>query len=187
MALKGVTYDGHPIDLRKNENKNAAYREVNQMGQVPALVVGNQVITQSMTILEYLEEAYPQPPLLPKDTLLRAKVREICELVNSGIQPIQGPSLWMHFGEETCLERSNFNITKGFTALERVLAGCSGKYCVGDNLTLADCFIVPQVYNAVIRFNVDMKPFPTINRVNASLITLEAFKSTHPDVQPSPV
>ncbi|XP_069172903.1 probable maleylacetoacetate isomerase 2 isoform X2 [Procambarus clarkii] len=160
MALKGVTYDGHPIDLRKNEN---------------------------MTILEYLEEAYPQPPLLPKDTLLRAKVREICELVNSGIQPIQGPSLWMHFGEETCLERSNFNITKGFTALERVLAGCSGKYCVGDNLTLADCFIVPQVYNAVIRFNVDMKPFPTINRVNASLITLEAFKSTHPDVQPSPV
>merc|ERR1711915_395867 len=107
------------------------YMKLNPLGQVPALVLGEKTLTQSISIMEYLEEAYPQNPLLPKDLLLRAKVREVCEVIGSCIQPLQNISILQKIGDEK-MEWGHFFINKGFIALEKLLTGCAGKYTVGD-------------------------------------------------------
>ncbi|KAK8746927.1 hypothetical protein OTU49_016902, partial [Cherax quadricarinatus] len=112
------------------------------------------------------------------------KVREICEVIGSGIQPLQNLSVLQKVGEEKKMEWSSFFIKKGFiAALEQLLTDCAGKYSVGDEVTLADCCIVPQIYNAT-RFKVDMAPFPTIRRVYDALAELDPFKAAHPSNQP---
>ncbi|XP_045584398.1 probable maleylacetoacetate isomerase 2 isoform X2 [Procambarus clarkii] len=182
LAYKGVEYEYRPVHLLKKEQVSDDYMKLNPMGQVPALVIGSRTLTQSMSILEYLEEAYPQKPLLPKDLFLRAKVREVCEVIASGIQPLQNLSVLQKVGDEKKMEWAQFYINKGFIALEQLLAGCAGKFSVGDEVTLADCCLVPQVYNA-FRFRVDKTPFPTIMRVNDALKDLEPFKAADPSNQ----
>ncbi|KAG7170260.1 probable maleylacetoacetate isomerase 2 isoform X2 [Homarus americanus] len=183
LAHKGVDYDYKPIHLLKKEQVSDEFMKLNPMGQIPALIINNQTLTQSMSILEYLEEAYPQKPLLPKDLFTRAKVREVCEVISSGIQPLQNLSVLQKVGDEKKMEWGHFYINKGFVALEQLLAGCAGKYSVGDEVTLADCCLVPQVYNAN-RFKVEMAQFPTIVRVHDALSNLEAFKAAEPTNQP---
>ncbi|XP_045132524.1 maleylacetoacetate isomerase-like isoform X3 [Portunus trituberculatus] len=147
LAHKKIDYEYQPIHLLKKEQVSDEYTKVNPMGQVPALIVEDKMLTQSISIMEYLEETYPQNPLLPKEPLLRAKVREICEVIGSGIQPLQNLAVLQKIGDEK-MEWGHFYINKGFCALEQLLAGCAGKYSVGDQVTLADCCLVPQVYNA---------------------------------------
>lgn len=183
LAHKKIDYEYQPIHLLKKEQVDEEYIKVNPMGQVPALIVGDKMLTQSISIMEYLEESYPQMPLLPKEPLLRAKVREICEVIGSGIQPLQNLSVLQKIGDEKKMEWGHFYINKGFIALERLLAGCAGKYSVGDQVTLADCCLLPQVYNAN-RFKVDMSQFPIINRIHEELSSLESFKAAHPSKQP---
>ncbi|XP_071548584.1 probable maleylacetoacetate isomerase 2 isoform X1 [Panulirus ornatus] len=182
LAYKEVDYDYKPIHLLKQEQVSDEYKKLNPMGQVPALIINNNTMTQSISIMEYLEEAYPQKPMLPKDFFLRAKVREVCEVIGSGIQPLQNLSVLQSYGDKK-MERGHFYINNGFIALEQLLAGCAGKYSVGDEVTLADCCLVPQVYNAN-RFKVDMTQFPIITRVHEALVNLEAFKAAHPSNQP---
>lgn len=182
LAHKGIEYDTKPIHLLNQEQVSDEYKQLNPMGQVPALVVNDRTLTQSLSIMEYLEEAYPQKPLLPKDLLLRAKVREICEIIGSGIQPLQNLSVLQKVGEGK-MEWGHFYINKGFVALEQVLAKSAGKYSVGDEISFADCCLVPQVFNAN-RFKVDMAAFPTISRVHDALSSLETFKAAHPTNQP---
>merc|ERR1719295_2336209 len=153
-----------------------------------------------MAIVEYIEEAYNnqeadhlESRLFPKDLRLRAKVRQICEMINSGTQPLQNLAVLKYYNSETA-ERSKWAhhwIQNGLLAVERVLAeirreaGSSGnhRFCVGDAVTAADAFLVPQVYNAK-RFNVDMTQMPVIMDILDNLSSLEPFKKAHPDVQP---
>lgn len=186
LQWKEVDYAHKKVNLILNggEQNTPTYKEMNGMAQVPTLVLANNMqLTQSMAILEYLEEAYPHKNLLPKDIEKRFKVREICEIIVSGIQPLQNLSVLKHFqGEEQKLWAKKW-IEKGLIALENVLEGSSGKYCVGDEVTLADCCLVPQLYNAR-RFEVELEPFGITLRVEKELEKLEPFVKAHPCQQP---
>uniref|UniRef100_H2ZQ97 maleylacetoacetate isomerase n=1 Tax=Ciona savignyi TaxID=51511 RepID=H2ZQ97_CIOSA len=186
LELKGLPYEIIPIHLVKDggEQNKEVYRKINPLGQVPALVFDEKVMTQSMMIMEFLEEKYKNQgvQLLPDDIFEKAKVREICEMIVSGIQPIQNLSVLNKVGEDKKMEWGNYWITVGFKAVETVLGSCAGKYSVGDNITMADTCLIPQMANAV-RFNVDMTQFPIISRINTALKDHPAFKMAHPDNQ----
>ncbi|XP_072167779.1 maleylacetoacetate isomerase-like [Diadema setosum] len=183
LALKGIDYEYRAVNLLKTDQLSDAYTAINPQGQVPSLQIDGVLMTQSLPIIEYLDETRDGVSILPKDPLQRYSTRRLAEIINAGIQPLQNLSMLKFVGPERKMELGNTVITNGFKALEKILVTTSGKYCVGDEVTLADLFLVPQVYNAN-RFNVDMKEFPTISRVNDALSTLEAFKVSHPHVQP---
>ena len=184
LALKNIDYECIPVHLVKEggEQHKDNYKKLNPMEQVPTFVKGDFMLTQSMAIMEYLEETYPGRSLLPKDMEKRAKVRELCEIINSGIQPIQNLSVLQKIGD-TKAEWACSAITTGFVGLEQHLVNCAGKYCVGNDITMADACLVPQVMNAE-RFKVDMERFPTIARINKTLLEHSAFISSGPKSQP---
>ncbi|KAH8251843.1 hypothetical protein KR038_009365 [Drosophila bunnanda] len=204
MNLKEIPYDIKPISLIKSggEQHCNEYREVNPMEQVPALQIGELVnwtssyprhhmyspldghtLIESVAIMHYLEETRPQRPLLPQDVHKRAKVREIVEIICSGIQPLQNLIVLIHVGEEKKKEWAQHWITRGFRAVEKALSTSAGKYCVGDEISMADCCLVPQVFNAR-RFHVDLRPYPIILRIDRELESNPAFRAAHPSNQP---
>lgn len=185
LALKKIDYEYKAVHLVKNggEQYLSSYKEKNPMAQVPTLEIDGIILTQSMAILEYLNDTRPEPPILPKCPLKKAIVREICECIVSGIQPLQNLAVLQKVGENK-IEWGHYWIEKNFHALELMLSRSSGKYCVGNDVTMADMCLVPQVYNAVERFKVDLVPFPNIRRINENLSTVEAFKVSHPCIQP---
>jgi len=190
LALKGIEYKYHDVHLVEGKQKADDYVAINPMKQVPSLIVDGVALTQSVAILEFLDERFPEPALLPKDFTLRAAVRAIVETINSGIQPIQNFSVLGRIGAlgGDKVAWAKETIDAGFHALEQQLASVPGRSdedtcCVGSAVTLADIALVPQVYNAK-RFEVDMDQFPLISKVHAHLETLEAFKKAHPSVQP---
>ncbi|KAH8271208.1 hypothetical protein KR018_001449 [Drosophila ironensis] len=186
LTLKEIKYDVKPTNLYKTGTQHAyteEYKKVNPMQTVPALKIDGHTLCDSVAIMHYLEETRPQPSLLPQDPVQRAKVREIVELICSGIQPLQNRLILEHVGKDKSLEWAQRWISRGFRGLERVLTQSSGKYCVGNDLTMADVCLVPQVFNA-IRYKTDLSPYPTIVRLNDDLLALEAFKSCHPHTQP---
>nr|KAF6500280.1 glutathione S-transferase zeta 1 [Molossus molossus] len=136
-----------------------------------------------LAIIEYLEETRPTPRLLPPDPKKKVLVRMISDLIASGIQPVQNLSVLKQVGQENQLTWAQKAITSGFHALEQILQSTAGKYCVGDEVSMADLCLVPQVANAE-RFKVDLTPYPTISRINKSLLALEAFQVSHPCRQP---
>ncbi|XP_076979295.1 maleylacetoacetate isomerase isoform X2 [Tamandua tetradactyla] len=159
------------------------FRAVNPMKQVPALKIDGIIIAQSLAIIEYLEETRPTPRLLPQDPKKRASVRMISDIIAGGIQPLQNLSVLKQVGQENQLTWAQKVISSGFNALEQILQSTAGKYCVGDEVSMADLCLVPQVANAE-RFKVDLIPYPTISRINKTLLALEAFQVTHPCRQP---
>ncbi|XP_055534425.1 probable maleylacetoacetate isomerase 2 [Wyeomyia smithii] len=182
LNLKKILYDLKPIDLYKSgggEQFKDEFRQLNPMQQVPALTIDGNTIIESMAILHYLEETRPEIPLLPQDKLQRAKVREICEVITSGIQPFQNSSTFAYIGKEKSLEWAQYWIARGFRAVEQLLAVSAGKYCLGDQITLADCCLVPQVFNARL-YKVDLDPYPTIIRIDGELAKHPAFQAAHP-------
>ncbi|KAI8050527.1 maleylacetoacetate isomerase [Syncephalis plumigaleata] len=164
-------YKGIAFETRPNPN-----------GMVPMLVIDGHAISQSSAIIEYLEETRPEPALLPKDPWTRAQTRIICAIIGCDIQPTQNLRLLHKIGD-TKAEWARHWITVGFTALEKELTRTAGKYCIGDQITMADLYLPPQVYNAH-RFNVDMSQFPTITRIDANLASIEAFRLAHYSRQP---
>ncbi|XP_053330961.1 maleylacetoacetate isomerase isoform X1 [Spea bombifrons] len=184
LALKGIEYDQHPINLIKDGGiqHTEEFLRVNPMQQVPALRIDGVTLSQSLAIIEYLEETRPKPSLFPPDPRSRAQVRMISDHIVSGIQPLQNLYVLEKIGD-TKLEWAQHFITRGFQALERMLQETAGRYCVGDQVTMADLCLVPQVANAE-RFKVDLDPYPTIGRINQSLLQLEAFQVSHPACQP---
>jgi maleylacetoacetate isomerase len=193
MELKGIKYQYKAVHLVKDggeqlKDENAS---VNAMKQVPSLLIDGNTLCQSCAIIEYLEDTRSAPALLPTDAAAKAKVREICQMVGADTQPVQNlrvlrKVMGMVPEEEKTKAKVEWGahwINNGFAALERVLSKSAGKYCVGDELTMADLFIPPQVYNAN-RFSVDMSQYPTIARIDAELAKLPAFKAAHPSAQP---
>eukprot|EP00123_Amoebidium_parasiticum_P012180 comp21177_c0_seq1/m.28713 comp21177_c0_seq1/g.28713 ORF comp21177_c0_seq1/g.28713 comp21177_c0_seq1/m.28713 type:complete len:213 (-) comp21177_c0_seq1:460-1098(-) len=184
LNLKGVEYEPRPVNLLKGEQKGSEYfGPVSSMPMVPTLVVGEHHLCQSLAIMEYLEEVYPNVPTLPKDPFVRAKVREIVDIICVDTQPVQNLRILQYVGDDKKMEHAKYWITVSFEALEKLLEKTAGKYCVGDTVTMADVCLVPQVYNAR-RFNVDMSRFPTIARIDAELASIQAFKDAHPTAQP---
>ncbi|TYZ67661.1 hypothetical protein PybrP1_008282 [[Pythium] brassicae (nom. inval.)] len=174
LAWKRVPYTVKPVHLLQSGGEHflEQYTKLNPNQRLPTLVIDGHALSQSGAILEYLEETRPQQPLLPADPYRRALVRNVCGLIGSDTQPIQNLAVLTKVAEAAAAEDkaaaktewARYWIDRGFTALEQELALSAGTYCVGDDVTLADVYLVPQVYNAH-RFSVDMRKFPTIARM----------------------
>jgi len=156
------------------------------MHTVPAIIIDGHTIAESIAIIEYLEDTRPNPPLIPKDPYLRSKVRQISLVIASDIQPLQNLRVTNFLGEERKQEWLKHFIGLGMEAVEKLLQQTAGKYCVGDEVTMADCLLVPQIYST-IRFGVDMSKFPIITRIGVELAKLDPFIKAHADNQPDAV
>jgi maleylacetoacetate isomerase len=181
LHYKELPFNYIPIHLVKQEQSSPEYMEINPNATVPSLRVNGRIITQSSAIIEYLEQMHPEKSMLPKDAFDRAKVRGIMNLIACDIQPIQNLRVLNYVGD-TKKEWAAHFITIGFEALEAILRETSKKYCFGDEITLADAYLVPQVYNAV-RWGVSMNKFPLIQQINDRLVQLEAFRKADPSAQ----
>ncbi|XP_073340576.1 maleylacetoacetate isomerase isoform X2 [Pagrus major] len=184
FALKGVEYDQVPVNLIRDGGQQLTqeYKTLNPMQQVPAVEIDGITLSQSLAVIQYIDETRPGPRLLPADPKKRAQVRMISDLIASGIQPLQNLYVIQKIGAEK-MQWSQHFIDRGFQALEPILKQTAGKYCVGDEISMADICLVPQVYNAE-RFKVDVGQYPTIKRLNQALLEIEAFKVSHPSRQP---
>ena len=193
LGLKGLPYDYVAVDITHRDQHAEAYRSRNPLAQVPTLEIteddgARRTITQSLPILEYLEERWPDPPLLPKDLYLRARTRMLAEIVNSGIQPLQNLSTTnkvKEFGGDPAAWVSPF-ISSGLAAFARVAAETAGTFCVGDAPTIADCCLVPQLASAR-RFNVDVAPLGALLEIEARCLAMPAFAAAAPAQQPDAV
>lgn len=191
LKLKGVDYDYVPVNLVRDggEQYSETYRSFNPLQAVPALEIDGHVLSESLAIIGYLDETRPNPPLLPDDPYLRAEARRIAEAVNAGIQPLQNLRVLnkidadFHAGAEGRKAwAAHFN-ERGLRGLEALVATTAGRYCVGDQVTLADVCLAPQLYGAR-RFGVDVARFPTLLRIEAGLMELPAFADAVPSRQP---
>ncbi|XP_073942025.1 probable maleylacetoacetate isomerase 1 [Choristoneura fumiferana] len=184
LQAKHIPFEEQGIDIIKEmQQLTESYRNINPAQKVPALVIDDVTIVESMAIIQYLEETRPQPSLLPDTPLLRARMREVVETVVSGIQPLQVPNIKAYFATDA--EYTKFThdfIIKGLKTLEALLSNTAGKFCIGDQLTMADVCLVPQLYNAFERHKVpaDAAAYPTVLKLYASLLNEKVFASTHP-------
>jgi len=192
LEWKRIAYENCPVHLVKGggEQHAAEFRDKNPLGQVPTLELEGAReplrLTQSVAIIEYLEERFPEPPLLPAQAELRARAREIAEVINSGIQPLQNLSVLSQVKERFSADPkawAEYFIAQGLTALECRLLATAGKYCIGEAVSVADLFLIPQLYNAR-RFGVDLEPYPTLRRIERACEELDAFQRAHPTLQP---
>ena len=194
LNLKQIAVDRRAVNLSREgrgAQHDAEFRALNPFSEVPVLVVEDaagapRVIAQSMAIIAYLEERFPSPPLLPADPWLRARARQLAEMVNAGIQPFQNLALQQRLRAIGVAEpgefAGHFN-TRGLGALEALAGETAGQFLIGDAPTIADVYLVPQLYGGR-RFGVDVAAFPTLLRVEAACAALPAFAAARPEAQP---
>ncbi|WP_417586537.1 maleylacetoacetate isomerase [Pararhodobacter oceanensis] len=190
--LKGLEYEFVPVHLVRGggEQRSEAYRALNPQGLVPTLEVDGQVLTQSPAILEWLEEAHPEPTLLPRDPMERAAVRAFCAVIACEIHPLQNLRVLQYLGGEFAQEQSGKEawcqrwIGDGLAACEALLANRpASAFAFGDAPGMAEVYLMPQVYSAQ-RFKVDMSAMPRLNSIVAACEALPAFAQAHPAQQP---
>jgi len=188
LHFKGIPFERRVVNLSPNagEQHTPEFRALNPSGQVPVLIPdeGARPIAQSMAILAYLEERFPEPPLLPADPWRRARARQLAEIVNSGIQPYQnlaGLTRLKELGVDANAWARECN-ARGLAALEAASQETEGTFLVGDAPSIADLFLIPQLYSAR-RWSVDLAPYPTLLRVEATCASLPAFAAAHADAQ----
>ncbi len=188
LNLKGIEHTLAPVNLLKGEHKSDGYKTLQPQGLVPALKLDDgRVINQSTAIMEYLEARFPQPPLLPEDAYEAAVVRGWVNLIACDIHPLNNLRVLKYLvhklgvDDKAKLAWIAHWIHEGFTALESQIS--AAPYCFGERVTLADVYLVPQVYNA-LRFNIDMTAFPKINAVCDACNALAAFDKARPENQP---
>jgi maleylacetoacetate isomerase len=193
LNLKGVKYEQVPIHLRRGggEQLLPAYKAINPQGLIPTLADGDHILTQSLAIIEYLDERYPQPPLLPRDPAHRATVRSMALAIACEVHPLQNLRVLgylrnvLHHTDEEVNAWCRYWVTLGLTALEqKVLAVPNrGRFCFGDAPSLADICLVPQLYNAR-RFTCDLSECPTLVQIDETCRALPAFADAAPENQP---
>ena len=189
LNLKGIEYEALGVHLAKGEQRTEPYRRLNPQGLVPALDDGHGVIAQSLAILEYLEEVHPLPALLPQDATARARVRAFCLGIACDIHPLNNLRVLKYLRGPLAQDETAVNawyahwIAEGFHGLEASLQETAGACCFGDQVTLADVCLVPQVFNAR-RFNCDLSPYPGITAIAERLDALAAFQRAAPQNQP---
>lgn len=188
LNLKGIAYRQAGIDLRLGEQASGAYRALNPQGLVPALEVDGAVLTQSPAILEWLEERYPDPPLLPRAATDRATVRAMAAVIGCDIHPLNNLRVLravrgLGADEDAANGWARGWIEQGFAALEAMIARHGGGFAWGDTPTLVDCYLVPQHYSAA-RFGVDPAPYPRLAAAVARAEAVPAIAAAHPSLQP---
>ncbi len=193
LNLKGLPYDIMPVHLLRNggEQRTPEFREANPQGLVPVLQHGQRTLRQSMAILEYLDEMWPERPLLPATARDRQRVRALAQVIACDIHPLNNLRVLQYLEHEWGVpqaERETWArhwMAEGFAAFEALLHDhpSTGAFCDGEVPTLADCCLVPQVYNAR-RFGVDLSPYPTITRIEQACLALPAFDAARPENQP---
>jgi len=193
LNLKGLQYEQAPIHLRRGggEQLSAAYKAINPQALVPALEDGGKILTQSLAIIEYLEERYPQPRLLPRDPADKALVRSMALIIACEVHPIQNLRVLQYIKREYNQSDEQVNrwaqhwIDLGLAALEQMIVAQArrGRFCFGDTPTLADICLVPQLGNAR-RYGCDLSPYPAIIEIEKNCMTLPAFADAAPEKQP---
>jgi maleylacetoacetate isomerase len=190
LNLKGLAYDPVFVHLAKGEHRKPEYANVDPQALLPTLVDDGQALSQSLAIIEYLEERHPEPPLLPKDAPGRARVRSLSLLVACEIHPLNNLRTLQHLkralgqNEEQIGTWYRHWIADGLAKLEADLGRAgSGKFCHGASPTMAECCLVPQIFNAK-RYQSDLAPYPTVMRIFDACMKLEAFDRAQPSKQP---
>ena len=190
LNLKGLAYEPVFVHLAKGEHRAAAYAKVNPQALLPTLELDDGTrLTQSLAIIEYLDEKHPQKPLLPKDAQERARVRSLSYLIASEIHPLNNLRVLQHLKRALNQSEDQVNawyrhwIADGLAKLEAELASSKGRFCHGDTPTMADCCLAPQIFNAK-RYQSDLAPYPQTMRVFEACMQLEAFDRAQPSKQP---
>ena len=191
LNLKGLETEYLPVDLRKEVHFSEEFRQINPQGFVPALIVGDEVLTQTPAIIEWLEESYPTPALLPIDSKQRIYVRTLSSIVACDMHPLNNRRVLERLrkvlgqNEQAINEWCQTWIIDGFNAFEAQLKrqGYYGKFCCGDSPTFADVYLIPQVESAH-RFNVDISAWPIIEKINQFCMSLPEFQLAQPSAQP---
>lgn len=193
LNLKGLSYDQVPINLRTDEGlKSADYRALNAMGAVPTLITDDgTVLNQSTAIIEWLEETYPEPALLPKNAEDRAWVRALCSIVACDVHPLNNRRVLVYLQKDLGLNQEQVDawthrwLKDALGAMEQMLVNDKrrGRFCYGDSPSLADVYLVTQLAGAR-RFKLDLAPYPTLVAIDAACAQLEAFQQAAPAKQP---
>lgn len=192
LNLKGIAWEHNNISLPDGDQFDDSYKTLNPQGRVPTLIDGDNVLYQSMAILEYLEETHPEPAFLPSDPVGRARVRGLADIIACDIHPLNNLAVLKFLSREMGADKDAVNVTwyqhwiyEGFNALEAHLAADSetGTFAHGDAPGLVDICIVPQVFNAQ-RYECDLSPYPRLMGIFAECMKLEAFDNAQPSKQP---
>lgn len=189
LNLKGLEYESVAVHLGRDEHKGS-YKEKNPQGLVPALEHDGQLLLQSLPIIDYLDSVFPEPAMVPREPVARARVQAMALIVAADIHPLNNLRVRRYLGDILKLEEEQKNawyklwIAEGFSAIETMLQDpATGKFCHDDTPTLADACLVPQVYNAR-RIDCDLSPYPEIMRIEAECLALDAFDRAVPEHQP---
>lgn len=189
LNFKNLPYEYRAVHLLKAEQHSAEYLRLNPQGEVPSLVHQGRSIAQSIAILEYLEDVFPNPPLYPKDPYLKARVRQFCENINSYLHPLSNLKVMQYLEKKHGYDQAAKEewirhwYKPGFEVLEGMLQTSAGKYSFGDQVTAADACLIPAVFTAR-RFHVDLSAFPTVVRIDKECQSHPAFEKAHPSRQP---
>lgn len=189
LAHKQIAFESVFVNLLASEQQSEAHRQISPMGLVPALRIDGRLLGESVAICEYLDETRPAAPLRPADPYLRARMRQLVEVVNAGTQPLQNLLVLGKVGEQK-KEWAQFFIARGLRGIEATLGalraeGVGGPFCLGDALTLADVFLAPQLYNAR-RFELDLSPYPLALAAEAAALATPAGQASAPDAWQPP-
>jgi maleylacetoacetate isomerase len=190
LAYKRLDYTPHYVSLPKMEHRTPSYRALHAQGLVPLLVDGSRSLIQSMAIIEYLDEVYPEPPLIPKDVHGRAYVRAVSQIIGCDIHPLNNvrvlKRIQTQFGADEAATKAWYQhwIAEGLGGLESYLDSerASGRFCYGDTVTMADICLVPQIFNAQ-RFGCPLEDYPILNAIFERCMAIDAFHTTQPSTQ----
>ncbi|NIX77056.1 maleylacetoacetate isomerase [Microvirga terricola] len=187
LNIKGVAYEAAPVNILKGEQRGEAYQAINPQKRIPSLDVEGETLVQSPAILEYLDETHPEPPLLPIGAVHRAKVRAVASIVACDIHPLNNSGTLSYLKHKLGHDQAALDewyahwVREGFEAIEALIE--PGPFAFGSRVTLADIYLVPQVFNAR-RFNIPLDPYPKIAAVEAACMALPAFQRAAPAQQP---
>jgi len=190
LAAKGLPYASVPVNLLEGAQRSSEHLARNPMGFVPCLEVNGEAFVESVAIIELLDELHPAPPLLPRDPAGRARVRALAEVVNAGTQPLQNLSVLQKLSPDHDVRKewiAHF-IARGLAGFEAMMAshekrGVKGRFSYGDDFSMADCFLLPQIYNAR-RYDVDLAPFPRVVSAAEAIAATDAGRAAAPEAQP---
>ena len=190
LALKEIDYEYCPVDLLKGEQRTDSYLAKNPAALVPALETDDgAIVTQSLAIMEYLEDAAPQPSIMPDDPVARGHARAIAATLACEAQPFMNLRIQKYLKEQIGLDADAMSAWLNhwpggaMAAAEKLVAAYGGEFCVGDKPTIADCCLAPQVFGA-LRFNIDMSAMPRLQSVYERCMSLPAFEKARPENQP---